>query len=100
MKEKIIKLDDLLRILKERKADLKTAYGVTDIGVFGSLARGEETPDSDIDVVVKMPPDLIKRACLKEELESILGKKVDVVRYRLGMNKYLKKRIDNEGFYV
>ena len=100
MNEKVIKRDDLLRILKEQKANLKAAYGVTDIGVFGSLARGEETPDSDIDIMVKMQPDLIKRACLKEELESILGKKVDVVRYRMSMNKSLKRRIDNEGFYV
>ena len=100
MKENSLKLDEVLRILKTRKADFKSAYGVTEIGVFGSLSRGEETPNSDIDVFVKMHPDLLKRACLKEELESILGKKVDVVRYRLGMNKFLKKRIDNEGTYV
>jgi hypothetical protein len=47
-----------------------------------------------------MQPDLIKRATLKAELESIFGKRIDVVRYRSGMNGFLKKRIDEDAFYV
>jgi hypothetical protein len=44
--------------------------------------------------------DLIKRSSLKVELESFFGKRIDVVRYRRGMNGFLKKRIDEEAFYV
>jgi hypothetical protein len=47
-----------------------------------------------------MQPDLIKRATLKAALESIFGKRIDVVRYRRGMNGFLKKRIDEDAFYV
>lgn len=79
---------------------LKEKYGVTKIGIFGSVARNEPDVESDVDIVVEMEPDLLKRASLKGELESILGKEVDVVRYRQGMNKFLKNRIDNEGLYV
>jgi predicted nucleotidyltransferase len=100
MKKKALNREEVLEILKKRKPEFEVTYGVTTIGIFGSLARGEADSDSDVDVVVKMYPDLFKRICLKEELESILGKKVDVVRYRHGMNKFLKKRIDSEGFYV
>ena len=75
-------------------------YGVTRIGIFGSFARNEIREDSDIDIVVEMQPDLIKRSSLKVELESFSGKRIDVVRYRRGMNGFLKKRIDEEAFYV
>ena len=95
-----MELKQILAILRDYKAQLAEKYGISEIGVFGSVSRDEIREDSDIDVFVKMHPDLLKRACLKEELESIFGKKVDVVRYRPGMNKFLKKRIDNEGTYV
>jgi hypothetical protein len=91
---------DILSQLKQRQADLKVRYGVTRIGIFGSVARGEATPDSDIDIVVHMTPDLLQRVRLKAELESIFEKPVDVIRYRPSMNPYLKARIDQEARYV
>ena len=53
-----------------------------------------------MDVVVEMQPDLMKRARLKAELESFFQRKVDVVRDWRGMNRFLKKRIDDEALYV
>jgi predicted nucleotidyltransferase len=47
-----------------------------------------------------MQPDMLKRVCLKAELETIFGCQVDVVRYWDGMNQYLKRRIDREAVYV
>jgi uncharacterized protein len=90
----------ILATLAQISPLLRVKYGVTKIGIFGSVARGQAGHDSDIDIVVEMYPDLFKRVCLKNELESILGKKVDVVRYRNRMNSFLKKRIDKEGLYV
>jgi predicted nucleotidyltransferase len=80
--------------------ELKQKYGISKIGVFGSVARSQDNIESDVDIIVEMHPDLFKRICLKNELESILGKKVDVVRYWKGMNRFLKQRIDQEGLYV
>lgn len=77
---------DILNQLQQRQADLKVRYGVTRIGIFGSMARGEATSASDIDIVVHMIPDLLQRVRLKAELESLLGKSVDVIRYRPSMN--------------
>jgi predicted nucleotidyltransferase len=89
-----------LQRLQRHQADLQTRYDVTRIGIFGSVARGEATPGSDIDIVVHMKPDLLQRVRLKAELEDLLGRSVDVIRYRPTMNPYLKARIDQEARYV
>lgn len=93
-------LADILQQLQQRQAHWQARYGVTRMGVFGSMARGEATAHSDIDVVVHMQPDLLQRVRLKAELEALLGRPVDVIRYRAGMNPYLKARIDQEARYV
>lgn len=92
--------DEILRELRLMKAEFKDRYGVTRIGIFGSVARSEIKSDSDVDVVVEMKPNLFMRASLKAELESLFGKQVDVIRYREGMNRYLKARIDRDALYV
>ncbi len=75
--------------------------GITRIGIFGSLARGEATDASDVDVVVELErPDLLLLVGIKQELEELLQRPVDVVRYREHMNPLLKKRIDREAVYV
>lgn len=100
MGSKAISREKIIRELGLLKPELAERYGVTRIGVFGSVARDEAGENSDVDIVVEMQPNLIKRAHLKVELESILGKNVDVVRYRRGMNELLKRQIDNEALYV
>lgn len=82
------------------KPELEQRYGITRIGVFGSVARNEAHSGSDIDIVIEMAPDLLKRASLKVELELFFGKNVDVVRYWHGMNRFLKTRIDRDAVYV
>ena len=89
-----------LKLLQEHKREFEERYGVTRLGIFGSVARDEAADESDVDVVVEMAPDLLGRASLKEELETILGVKVDLVRYWRRMNHYLKRRIDREAHYV
>ena len=95
-----IKSNDVIKKLRHLKPELEERYGVTRIGIFGSVARNEAHDGSDIDIVVDMAPDLLKRIGLKAELELFFGKKVDVVRYWHGMNNYLKARIDQEAVYV
>ena len=91
---------EILAQLRTLKADLAKRYAVSQIGVFGSVARDQACPDSDLDIVVHMHPNMLQRACLKAELEQTFGRKVDVVRYRCGMNPYLKSRIDQEAIYA
>lgn len=82
---------DVLRVLAEHRAELE-AMGVTSLAVFGSVARDEARPDSDIDLLVEFDPTLsvglFKFFAVQRYLESILGMKVD-----LGMPGALKPRI-------
>ena len=92
---------NILRILGMHKDELTRDYGLLKLGVFGSVARNEAREDSDIDIVVETQvPDLLRMANLREDLEELLHSKVDLIRYRRRMNSFLKKRIDNEAFYV
>ena len=95
-----LKRSDLLATLHQLKPMLKETYGVTRLGIFGSVARDEATATSDVDIVVEMPPDLFSMVHLKEHLQASLQVSVDVVRYRPHMNAFLKQRIDQEAIYV
>lgn len=66
--------------------------GVTRSSIFGSYARGEETKDSDLDLLVELPDDLslFDVIDLKHKLEDKIGKSVDLVEY------HLIKRFDQE----
>ena len=93
--------ENVLRILRMHKDELARDYGLLKLGVFGSVARNEAREDSDIDIVVETKiPDLLLMVNLKEDLEELLQHKVDLIRYRLRMNSFLKKRIDKEAHYV
>jgi uncharacterized protein len=97
---KTIESNNIIQKLRPLKPELEARYGVTRIGIFGSVARNEAHDGSDIDIVVDMAPDLLKRVSLKAELELLFGKEVDVIRYWHGMNNRLKARIDREAVYV
>ncbi|MDI9604167.1 MAG: nucleotidyltransferase domain-containing protein [Bacteroidota bacterium] len=76
-------------------------YGVKSLRLYGSVARDEHTSTSDIDICVETEtPNPFLIMDMKEYLENLLDCNVDIIRYRQGMNPYLKQRIDNEGIYV
>lgn len=92
---------EILELLHRHKQSIAERFGITEIGIFGSIARGEGHSSSDVDVVVKTKvPDLFMLVHLKDELEKLLTAEVDVVRYWPRMNPYLKRRIDREAHYV
>ncbi len=92
--------DEILETLSAHKQDMAAKYGVTRLGIFGSLARSQATDASDVDIVVEMPPDLFKMVHLKDELEEILAVPVDLIRYSRFLNDTLKRRIDHDAIYV
>ena len=72
------------KLLKDKRADilrLAAQHGAYNVRVFGSVARGESGPNSDIDVLVEFEPGrtLLDRIGLIQDLEDLLGRKVDVV---------------------
>ena len=101
MQKENLSLEEVLSVLQKRKKAFEERFGVTSIGVFGSLVRGERKSNSDVDIVVKMKkPDLFHMVHIKEELEADYQAPVDIIHYREKMNEFLKKRIDIEAVYV
>jgi predicted nucleotidyltransferase len=80
-------LDDIRR----KAAPILVRYGVQYAGVFGSVARGENTRASDVDVLVVLrePVSLLKFFALNDELEAALGCQVDLVT-RNSLNRHVK----------
>ncbi|MBN1351631.1 nucleotidyltransferase family protein [candidate division KSB1 bacterium] len=88
-------------MLKKYKSENAEKYGIHNLGIFGSFARGEATEESDVDIVIETAePDLFKLVHIKDELEELLHVTVDIVRNRSKMNPYLKKRISKDAIYV
>lgn len=91
----------VLQILRTYKEEVGARYGITALGVFGSVARGQATEDSDVDVVIKTnTPNLLVLSRVRLELEERIVRHVDVVHYRERMNPFLKDRIDRDALYV
>jgi predicted nucleotidyltransferase len=67
-------------ILLENKSYLEKKYHVSKIAIFGSFARGESEPDSDIDILVEFSSPIgLDFVTLADELESMLQHKIDLV---------------------
>jgi len=90
-----------LEKLKQFKELNAVKYGIEQIGIFGSVARDEAKPNSDIDICLKTKvADMFMLVHIKEELSQLFATDVDIVRLRDKMNPFLKKRIHQEAIYV
>ena len=93
--------EEVLARLKAFKESHQADYGLISLGIFGSFARGQADAESDVDVVFETSePNLFRTSRMKLELESLLARRVDVVRLRERMNPRLKERILREARYV
>ena len=86
-------------VQSKREAILRVAaeYGASNVRVFGSVARGEASDESDVDFLVDFEPgrSLLDLGGLRVELESLLGRRVDVVT-EAGIYWLLRRRILKE----
>ena len=71
--------DEVLRTLAEHREEI-TALGVKSLAVFGSVARDEAGPDSDVDILIEVnrPFGLFQLVRVQRRLETVLGRKVDL----------------------
>lgn len=96
-----MELDRIKKIIIGEMAYLMSEYGVKEIGVFGSVVRGEQKEESDVDVLVEFskPITLFKYSELQRYLEEKLGKKVDLV-HKKGLKPIIKDYILKEVQYL
>lgn len=99
MKE--IETKTIINTLKYYKSNSAYSNRIQELGLFGSFASSTNIRASDIDIFLRLKPirmfDLIG---IKEDLEKLFHKKVDLVVIRKSMNPYLKKQIEKSGLYV
>ena len=96
-----MKRSQVLQILLQQSKELTERYHVASLFLFGSVARDEASPDSDIDILVEFsqPVGLFHFIELKQHLEELLGCEVDLGTPR-SLKPYLKEQILKEAVRV
>jgi predicted nucleotidyltransferase len=95
--DKGIGFKELLHARREEILRTAARHGASNVRVFGSVARGEAGPGSDIDFLVELAPDrsLLEQVALLQDLEDLLGRRVDVVEPE-GLHWYIRDRVLKE----
>jgi predicted nucleotidyltransferase len=92
--------EQIIRLLESEKADLYARFPVRSLALFGSYARGDERPDSDVDILVEVSPDIgLEFVALADHIERLLGTHVDLVSRRAVKARHWK-HIERDLIYV
>lgn len=91
--ECITKLNDIL-------PQLQHDFGVTELYLFGSVARGDNGPDSDVDILVSMPPKMFTFSALHRFLEELLQTSVDLIRRHSHLSPRFLSQISRDGIKI
>ena len=97
---KAMKRDQVIVILKQYEQPLKN-FGVKSLSIFGSVARDEAHPESDIDILVEFsePPTFDRYMDLKFYLEDRLGQSVDLVSQKM-LKPQIRQAVEKEAIRV
>lgn len=79
---------------------MRENYGLRSMTMFGSVARGDDNENSDVDLFVDMEPKITTITRLKEFLEKLLNRSVDLVRKHKHLNPFLLKEIEKDGAII
>ena len=97
----MLELQDCISKLSSFKSACAQKYGITKLGIFGSVARKENTEKSDIDIVVEVEkPSLQLMYELNEALKQLFKCEVNLVRYRDSLRPLFKSNIERDVIYV
>lgn len=94
-------LQEIIDILRLYKQEASAKYGIKKLGIFGSVARGEQTSSSDLDIFVDIQtPNPYILGDIHDDLEERTGYKIDLLRLRDNLNTLLYKNIQRDGILV
>lgn len=91
---------EYITLLKEHAPVLRDKYGMTSMSLFGSVARGEQKEDSDVDVLVEMPSTLRAVGGANDYLEQITGKHVDMIIRHRNLTPFFLKEVERDGVRI
>lgn len=86
--------------IRENLPYIQKEYGVTGLCLFGSVARGDNRPDSDVDILVDMPPKIFALSALHRYLESLLKVSVDLIRRHSHLSNQFLNQIARDGIKI
>ena len=96
-------LEEIITILSQYKPIVQEKYKVSELGIFGSYVRGEQSENSDVDILIEFQPNfrfgLLTFCNLENYLSDLLGVKVDLVM-KEGLKPRIGKRILAEVIYL
>jgi predicted nucleotidyltransferase len=100
LKVSMMTKDEILKALAKDKPELQKRFKVSKMALFGSYARGDQKPDSDVNILVDVDPSIgLDFVTLAERIEKLLGTTVDLVSVR-AVNPKAMKYIEPELVYV
>jgi predicted nucleotidyltransferase len=92
---------EILNLLRQEKPYLRQKYGVLSIGLFGSYAKGTQSDESDVDLLVELnEPEFDALAGVQIYLENKIGKPIEIIRMRPGLSERFLKRITKQIHYA
>lgn len=75
--------EEILSLLVKNKPELENRFKVRRLALFGSYARGDQRPDSDVDIMVDIDPSVgLEFVTLAEQIEKLLGLPVELISLR------------------
>jgi len=91
----------VIDLLSQHKLEWRRLYGIQELSLFGSLARNEAIPGSDVDLcVILEPPNPYSLVHFQQAVQQLLGVRVDVVTRWPGMNPALKQEIERDAIQI
>ena len=91
---------DCIRLLTENVDTIRQKFGVTGMLLFGSVARGDNKADSDVDILVDMPPRIFIMTALKDFLEHLLGVSVDLIRRHSHLSSTFLNQVSHDAVKI
>ena len=91
---------EYISTLRQHAPIMRERFGMTSMSLFGSVARGEQREDSDVDVLVEMPVSLRGVGGANEYLEQITGKHVDMIVKHRNLTPFFLKEVERDGVRI
>lgn len=90
-------VNELIRNNREEILRIAESHGARNVRIFGSVARHQANPDSDLDLLVRLEPgySLLDLIAIKQDLEDLLGCRVDVVT-EASLSPYIRDQVLQE----
>lgn len=90
-------ISSIIRNRRKEIIDIAKKYGAKNVRIFGSMARGDESINSDVDIIVEMETgsSLLDIIAIKQDISELLGRKVDVVT-EASISPYIRNAVLKE----